>query len=174
LCQEANLVPIVEPEILMDGDHGIERHAEVTERALHAVFEALAFHRVRLEAMLLKPNMVVAGSTCPQQATVEAAAAQTLATMRRGVPAAVPGLVFLSGGQDDIRATEHLNALNKIGRAPWEMSFSFGRALQAPVLRAWGGRPQNSAAGHEALMHRARCNSAARFGQYSADMELLE
>jgi fructose-bisphosphate aldolase class I len=173
LSQEYGLVPIVEPEVLMDGDHSIARHEEVTTRAIQAVFQQLAAQRVRFEGMLLKPNMVVSGSNAAPPATVEEVAARTLACMRRTVPAAVPGLVFLSGGQDDIRATEHLDALNRLGGAPWELSFSFGRALQAPVLRAWAGQPANVAAAREALMHRARCNSAARFGQYSADMELL-
>jgi len=171
LSQEAGLVPIVEPEVLMDGDHDIGRHAEVTQRALRIVFDALADHRVRLEAMLLKPNMVLSGKECPQQADVAEAAEATLRCMRRTVPVAVPGLVFLSGGQSDVRATEHLNAMNQAGAAPWELSFSFGRALQAPALKAWSGRLGNIAAAQQALLHRARCNSAARSGKYSQSME---
>jgi fructose-bisphosphate aldolase class I len=171
LSQEAGLVPIVEPEVLMDGDHDIGRHAEVTQRTLRIVFDALAEHRVRLEAMLLKPNMVLSGQECPQQASVAEAAEATLRCMRRTVPAAVPGLVFLSGGQSDVRATEHLNAMNQHGSAPWELSFSFGRALQAPALKAWAGLPANAAAAQRELLHRAKCNSAARFGKYSRAME---
>src|SRR5262245_37328433 len=171
LSQEAGLVPIVEPEVLMDGDHPIERQAEVTERMLHLVFGALAEQRVRLEAMLLKPNMVVAGKECPQQASVAQAAEASVCVLRRTVPAAVPGLVFLSGGQSDVRATEHLNAMNQAGAAPWELSFSFGRALQAPALSAWAGRPGQVTAAQQQLLHRARCNSAARSGSYSAQME---
>jgi fructose-bisphosphate aldolase class I len=171
LSQEAGLVPIVEPEVLMDGDHPIERHAEVTNRALRLVFDALADQRIRLEAMLLKPNMVLSGKDCRQQASVVDAAAATLHCMKRTVPAAVPGLVFLSGGQSDVRATEHLNAMNQGDTAPWELSFSFGRALQAPALKAWAGLPANAAAAQRELLHRARCNGAARFGKYSATME---
>lgn len=171
LSQEAGLVPIVEPEVLMDGDHTIERHAEVTQRTLQIVFEALAETGVRLEAMLLKPNMVLSGKDCPQQASVAEAAEATLRCMRRTVPAAVPGLVFLSGGQSDVRATEHLNAMNQRNGAPWELSFSFGRALQAPALKAWAGLPANGAAAQQKLLHRARCNGAARCGNYSVAME---
>jgi fructose-bisphosphate aldolase, class I len=171
LSQEAGLVPVVEPEVLMDGRHPIDRHFEVTEAALHEVFAALVEHRVRLEAMLLKPNMVLAGTECSAQASVAEVAEQTLRCLKRGVPAAVPGLVFLSGGQSDVRATEHLNALNQLGRAPWELSFSFGRALQAPALQAWQGKPGNAAAAQQALLHRARCNGAARSGQYTAALE---
>jgi fructose-bisphosphate aldolase, class I len=171
LSQEAGLVPVVEPEVLMDGSHTIARHFEVTEAALHEVFPALIQHRVRLEAMLLKPNMVLAGKDCPTQAGVAEVAEQTMRCLKRGVPAAVPGLVFLSGGQSDVLATEHLNALNQLGRAPWELSFSFGRALQAPALKAWQGKPGNAAAAQQALLHRARCNGAARSGQYTAALE---
>lgn len=171
LSQEAGLVPIVEPEVLMDGDHNIERHAEVTSQALRIVFNALADHRVRLEGMLLKPNMVLSGKECPQQASVTEAADATLRCMMRTVPAAVPGLVFLSGGQSDVRATEHLNAMNRANPAPWELSFSFGRALQAPALKAWAGLPENAAAAQQKLLQRARCNGAARGGKYSSAME---
>lgn len=169
LSQEAGLVPIVEPEVLMDGEHTIERHFEVTEAALQIVFHELFEHRVRLEAMLLKPNMVVSGTDCPQQASVEQAAEMTSRCMSRAVPAAVPGIVFLSGGQSDVRATEHLNALNRIGKAPWELSFSFGRALQAPALKAWAGSAENVRPAQNALHHRARCNSMARFAKYDGE-----
>ena len=171
LSQEAGLVPIVEPEVLMDGEHEIVRHAEVTQRALRFVFDALAEHRVRLEGMLLKPNMVLSGKECPQQASVADAAEATLRCLKRTVPAAVPGVVFLSGGQSDVRATEHLNAMNHGKAAPWELSFSYGRALQAPALKAWAGKPENVASAQKELLHRARCNSAARFGKYSSSME---
>ena len=171
LSQEAGLVPIVEPEVLMDGEHPIERHYEVTELALRALFHALFAHRVHQESLLLKVNMVLSGTTCARQAPVVEVAERTLSCMERTVPAAVPGIVFLSGGQSDLRATEHLDALNRIDRAPWQLSFSFGRALQAPALKAWAGQAGNAAAAQAALLHRARCNSAARFGQYSPDME---
>jgi fructose-bisphosphate aldolase class I len=171
LSQEAGLVPIVEPEVLMDGDHTIERHFEVTERTLKLVFESLFQHRVRLEAMLLKPNMVLASKDCPQQASVALAAEMTLRCLLRTVPAAVPGIVFLSGGQSAVRATEHLNALNKPGHAPWELSFSFGRALQDPALKAWKGAAENVSAAQKALRHRAQCNSAARYGRYVGETE---
>jgi len=173
LSQEAGLVPIVEPEVLMDGDHDISRHAEVTQRTLRIVFDTLAEHRVRLEAMLLKPNMVLSGKECPQQASVAEAAEATLRCMKRTVPVAVPGLVFLSGGQSDARATEHLNAMNSGSAAPWELGFSFGRALQAPALKAWAGQSGNIAAARRALLHRSRCNGAARLGIYSATMEAV-
>ncbi len=171
LSQEAGLVPVVEPEVLMDGAHALERHYEVTELMLRLVFQALFEQRVRLEAMLLKVNMVLSGSTSPQQASVPEVAAATLRCMQRTVPVAVPGIVFLSGGQSDLRATEHLDAMNRIGGVPSQLSFSYGRALQAPALKAWGGKAAQVAAAQQALLKRARCNSAARFGQYSADME---
>lgn len=171
LSQEAGLTPIVEPEVLMDGDHTIARHFEVTEATLKLVFHELHEHRVVLEAMLLKPNMVVSGEDCPQQAKALEGAELTLRCLRRAVPAAVPGVVFLSGGQNDARATEHLNEMNRIGNVPWQLSFSFGRALQAPSLKAWKGDPANVSAGQNALYHRARCNCAARYGKYTAEME---
>ena len=170
-CQEANVVPIVEPEVLMDGAHTIERHFEVTEQTLRSVFDALAEHRVMLEEMLLKPNMVLSGKECPQQASVQEVADATVRCMKRVVPAAVPGLVFLSGGQTDLQATEHLNAMNRIEDLPWQLSFSFGRALQAPVLKAWKGEAAKVAAAQQAFHHRAWCNSKARFGKYTEDME---
>jgi fructose-bisphosphate aldolase, class I len=171
LCQEADLVPIVEPEVLMDGAHTIERHFEVTQQTLESVFHALFEHRVVLEGMLLKPNMVLSGKDCPQQASVQEVADATVRCMKRVVPAAVPGLVFLSGGQTDSQATEHLNAMNHLSDLPWQLSFSFGRALQAPVLKAWKGDSANVAEAQQAFHHRAWCNSKARFGQYTEDME---
>jgi fructose-bisphosphate aldolase class I len=171
LSQEAGLVPIVEPEVLMDGGHPIERHYEVTELALRALFNELFAHRVHQESLLLKVNMVLSGTMCPRQADVAEVAQATWRCIQRTVPTAVPGIVFLSGGQEDIRATEHLDALNRIDRTPWQMSFSYGRALQAPALKAWAGQEKNAAAAQAALLHRARCNSAARFGQYSFEME---
>jgi fructose-bisphosphate aldolase class I len=172
LCQEAGLVPIVEPEVLMEGDHTLERCFEATEATLRAVFEALRAQRVRLEGMLLKPNMVVPGQDCARQASVTDVAAATVACLRRTVPAAVPGVVFLSGGQSDERATAHLNAMNAPGAPhPWALSFSYGRALQAAPLRAWGGDPARVARGQEAFHRRARLTSAAREGRYTPDLE---
>ena len=171
LSQEADLVPIVEPEVLMDGAHTIERHFEVTEQTMEIVFHALSEHRVTLEAMLLKPNMVLSGKDCPQQASVGEVAEATLRCMKRVVPAAIPGLVFLSGGQSDLEATEHLNAMNHLDHVPWELSFSFGRALQSPVLKAWKGDPANVADAQRVFHHRAGCNSKARFGKYTTEME---
>src|SRR6266403_3589336 len=171
LCQEGDLVPIVEPEVLMDGDHTIERYFEVTEQTLRSVFDSLAEHRIVLEGMLLKPNMVLSGKDCPQQASVQEVAEATVRCLKRVVPAAVPGIVFLSGGQTDQQATEHLNAMNRIANLPWQLSFSYGRALQAPVLKAWKGDSAKVAAAQQAFHHRAWCNSKARFGQYTEDME---
>jgi fructose-bisphosphate aldolase class I len=173
LAQEAGLVPIVEPEVLMEGAHTLERCAEVTETTVRAVYAELAAHRVVLEGTLLKPNMVLPGSDCPVQVEDEAIADATLSVMRRVVPAAVPGLVFLSGGQTDEQATSRLNAMNALGPQPWELSFSFGRALQAPVLRAWAGDPANRQAAQAALRHRARLNGHARDGSYRPEMEHL-
>ncbi len=172
LSQEADLVPIVEPEVLMDGAHTIERHFEVTEQTLELVFHALSEQRVTLEAMLLKPNMVLSGKDCPQQASVQEVAEATLRCMKRVVPVAVPGLVFLSGGQSDLEATEHLNAMNHLDHVPWELSFSFGRALQAPVLKAWKGDPAKVAEAQRVFHHRAWCNSKARFDKYITEMEV--
>lgn len=165
--QEAGLVPIVEPEVLMDGDHTIERCDEVTETMLHLLFRELAGHRVVLEGMLLKVNMVLPGEDCPQPASVHEVAEATLRCLRHAVPPAVPGVVFLSGGQEDIPATQHLNAMNQVGNAPWQLSFSFGRALQAAALKAWHG--SDVQAGQRALRHRAECNGAARYGRYSEE-----
>ena len=171
LAQEAGLVPIVEPEVLMDGDHTLARCAEVTEVTLREVFAQLARQHVVLEATLLKPNMVVPGQGCPDEATDDEIAVATISTMRRTVPAAVPGLVFLSGGQTDEQATSRLDAMNRRGPQPWELSFSFGRALQGPVLRAWRGDPGNRTAAQEALRRRATLNGEARRGTYEAAME---
>jgi fructose-bisphosphate aldolase class I len=171
LSQEAGLVPIVEPEVLMDGDHTIQRCYEATVATLAGVFEALRRHRVRLEGMLLKPNMVVSGSDCAEQAGVDEVAEATLGCLRETVPAAVPGIVFLSGGQSDEAATAHLNAINRLEPQPWQLSFSYGRALQAPVLEAWKGEPGNGPAAQRAFLHRARLNGAARTGDYRAEME---
>ena len=171
LCQEANIVPIVEPEVLMDGTHTIERSFEVTSAVLDALYQELYDQRVVLEGTLLKPNMVLSGYSCSTQASVEDVAAATVKCFREQVPAAVPGIVFLSGGQSDEAATAHLNAMNKLGPLPWELSFSYGRALQAPALKAWKGAVANVEAGAAAFLHRAKCNSAARSGSYTAEME---
>jgi fructose-bisphosphate aldolase, class I len=171
LSQEAGLVPIVEPEVLMDGEHDIERSYSVTSRTLQAVFTELYDQRVGREGMLLKPNMVLSGYDCPEQANVRTAAEMTIKCLQNTVPAAVPGIVFLSGGQSDEAATAHLSAMNALGPHPWELSFSYGRALQAPALKAWGGDAANADQAQKAFHFRARLNSAARFGSYSEEME---
>jgi len=172
LSQEAGLVPIVEPEVLMDGDHGMARCTEVTEAALNALYRELHAQRVLLEGSLLKPNMVLPGADHQTPASVEEVAAATVRVLRRCVPAAVPGIVFLSGGQSDVDATAHLNAMNAIAEAhPWQLSFSYGRALQASPLKSWAGKADNIDAAKDAFYTRARLNSAARYGRYSADME---
>jgi len=168
LCQEAGLVPIVEPEVLMDGDHDIDDCEIVTEEALHTVFAELALQDVLLEGMLLKPNMVISGAGCAEQAGVEEVAERTLRCLLRNVPAAMPGIVFLSGGQSDEVATRHLDAMNKLAAVkPWKLSFSYGRALQAAPLKAWGGKAENEAAAQAALMERAKANGAATLGKYA-------
>jgi fructose-bisphosphate aldolase class I len=173
LCQEQHLAPIVEPEVLMDGSHTIERCEEVTGVVLNAVFQALLEQRVLLESMLLKPNMVIAGKDCPRQASVHEVATATLRCLRRHVPAAVPGIVFLSGGQEERLATAHLNAINRLpDPKPWKISFSYGRALQDSALEAWHGREENIQAGQQALYHRAHCNGAASLGNYTDEMEV--
>ena len=173
LCQEQGLVPIVEPEVLMDGDHTLATCARVTEEVLHAVFHALHRQRVALECMLLKPNMVVPGAACPEQVAPEQVAQATLACLRRTVPAAVPGIYFLSGGQDEVTATANLNAMNaRPEKQPWVLSFSYGRALQAPALKAWRGESANKTLAQQALSQRARLNGAAREGKYAAAMEI--
>jgi fructose-bisphosphate aldolase class I len=172
LCQEQELVPIVEPEVLMDGGHTIERCEDVTGGVLHAVFDALFEQGVTLEGTLLKPNMVIAGKECARQASVEQVATATLRCLRRHVPAAVPGIVFLSGGQSARLATVHLNAINRLPEPkPWKISFSYGRALQDPALAAWRGLDVNLPAGQSALIRRARANSAASVGKYRDEME---
>jgi fructose-bisphosphate aldolase class I len=171
LCQEAGLVPMVEPEILMDGDHSIDVHAAATERTLSAVYDELFAHRVDLPGTILKTNMALSGKSASTQADVREVAETTLRVLYATVPPAVPGIAFLSGGQDDVPATAHLDAMNRMGPHPWALSFSYGRALQAPALKAWGGTAENVDAGQRALLHRARCNGAARDGTYSADME---
>ncbi len=171
LTQEAGMVPIVEPEVMMTGSHTIERCYEVSVQTLLALFRQMQAHDVVLEGSLLKTNMVLSGQDCPTQAGVEDVARETIRCFRTTVPTAVPGIVFLSGGQDDVPATVHLNEMNRIGPHPWEISFSYGRALQAPAIKAWKGDPSNVEAGQQALLHRARCNGAARFGKYSKDLE---
>ncbi len=171
LCQEAGIVPIVEPEVMMDGDHNIDECYAVTETTLKTVFDELYKQRVVLEQMLLKPNMVISGKDCPEQAGIEEVATKTLYCFEQTVPAAVPGIVFLSGGQSEQQATEHLNAMNKMGKFPWEISYSFGRALQASALATWQGKPENVEAAQAAFLHRAKLTSAARDGEYSSDME---
>ena len=171
LCQEAGIVPIVEPEVLMDGEHPIDRSEEVTAAALRAVFAQLAEQRVLLEGIVLKPNMLLSGYDCPEQAGVEEVAERTLECFRRVVPAAVPGIAFLSGGQSDELAAAHLNAMNTTGGAPWELTFSYGRALVAAQLKVWAGDGSTLAEAQAALLHRARCNGAARRGEYSESME---
>ena len=172
LCQEQSIVPIVEPEVLMDGSHTIERCEEVTSSVLHAVFYALFEQCIRLEGMLLKPNMVISGKECSRKASVEEVAAATLRCLSRHVPAAVPGIVFLSGGQSDVLATAHLNAINKLDLLkPWKISYSYGRALQDPAIEAWHGKPQNLKGGQQAFYFRAKCNSASALGKYTSAME---
>ena len=171
LCQQCDLVPIVEPEVLMDGDHNINRCGEVTEATLNRVFFELNAHRVVLENILLKPNMILPGKGCPQQASSEEIAETTVTIFRRVVPAAVPGIVFLSGGLSAEEATANLNALNAMGTHPWQLSFSFGRALQAPVLETWAGETEMVTEAQRRFYQRARLNAAARRGQYSLEME---
>jgi fructose-bisphosphate aldolase, class I len=171
LCQEASIVPIVEPEVLMDGTHTIERSFDVTSAVLEGVFGSLYDQRIAYEGMLLKPNMVLTGYDSPKQVSDEEIADATVHCFRRVVPAAVPGIVFLSGGQSDEEATSRLNAMNRIGPHPWELSFSYGRALQQAALKAWKGDDANREAAQRAYYHRAKMNSLARFGKYSPDME---
>lgn len=171
VCQEHDVVPIVEPEVLIDGDHTLARCAEVTHAVLREVFRALERHRVTLEHILLKPSMVVPGKAHALQATSDEVAKQTIGVLRRAVPAAVPSINFLSGGQSPVEATANLDALNRLGEQPWFLSFSYGRALQDPALQAWQGRPANARQAQEALLKRARLNAAASQGTYSAAME---
>lgn len=174
LCQELDIVPIVEPEVLMDGAHDIERCEVATSMALEEVFTELDAHRVLFEGMLLKPNMVIPGMKCTRQESVQRVAEATIRCMTRYVPAAVPGIVFLSGGQSAQDATDHLNAINMMGPHPWEISFSYGRALQAPVLAAWKGQEDNLAAAQKTFFKRCMLNGLARDGKYARAMETEE
>src|ERR1041384_2552455 len=171
LCQEGGIVPIVEPEVLLDGAHTIERCQEVTEQTLKITFTELFQQRVALGGMILKPSMVVPGKDCPRRASVEEVAERTIRCLKRTVPAAVPGIAFLSGGQSPEEATEHLNAMNAMGPHPWEVTFSYARALQDPALKAWKGETANVANAQKIFYHRVKCNGAARFGKYNRDME---
>jgi len=171
LCQEANIVPIVEPEVLMDGDHTIERCEEVTDAVLETVFNQLFTHRIHLEGMVLKPNMVIAGKKCAQRASPEMVAQATVRCLKRHVPSAVPGIAFLSGGQSETEATHHLDLMNKIGGVPWALTFSYGRALQESTIKAWGGKAASVVAAQQALLKRARLNGLAQLGQYQPALE---
>jgi fructose-bisphosphate aldolase class I len=171
LCQDEGIVPIVEPEVLMDGDHDIDRCFQVTEWTLKRVFEQLYDQRVALEGMVLKPNMVVPGKKCPRRATVDEVADKTLRVLKACVPAAVPGIAFLSGGQSDGDATAHLDAMNKAGALPWRVTFSYGRALQAAPQHAWAGKSENVAAAQRAFAHRAMMNGLAALGQWKSELE---
>ena len=171
LCEEEDIVPIVEPEVLMDGGHDIERCATVTEWVLKTVFEQLYYQKVELEGMVLKPNMVVPGMKSPKQASVAEVAEKTVRVLKACVPAAIPGIAFLSGGQSDEDATAHLDAIHKLGPLPWPVTFSYGRALQAAAQHAWSGKPENVPAGQRAFSHRARMNALAARGQWKADLE---
>ena len=171
LCQAAQIVPIVEPEVLMDGDHDIDRCYEVTQRVLNRTFQELRVQRVALEGMILKPNMAISGKKCPKQASVQEVAEKTIRLLKSCVPAAVPGIAFLSGGQSDQEATAHLDAMNKIGHLPWKLTFSYGRALQAAPQQAWSGKPDNVPAGQRAFSHRARMNGLASTGNWEAGLE---
>src|SRR5450631_725922 len=171
LCQAAQIVPIVEPEVLMDGDHDIDRCYDVTQRVLNKTFQELRVQRVALEGMILKPNMVVSGKKNAKQASIEEVAGKTIRLLKACVPAAVPGIAFLSGGQSDEDATAHLDAINRIGALPWNVTFSYGRALQAAPQQAWRGKAENVAAGQQTFAHRARMNSLASKGEWKADLE---
>jgi fructose-bisphosphate aldolase class I len=171
LCQEEEIVPIVEPEVLMDGDHDVDRCEMITEWVLKTVYEELYYGRVKLEGTVLKPNMVVPGKKCAKRASVEEVAEKTVRVLKSCVPAAVPGIAFLSGGQSDEEATAHLDAINRIGGLPWRLTFSYGRALQAAPQKAWSGKTENVAAAQRAFSHRARMNGLATLGQWKADLE---
>jgi fructose-bisphosphate aldolase class I len=171
LCQAAQIVPIVEPEVLMDGDNDIDRCYEVTQRVLNKTFQELRMQRVEFEGMVLKPNMAVSGKKCPKQASVEEVAEKTVRLLKACVPAAVPGIAFLSGGQSDEEATAHLNAMNRLGPLPWPLTFSYGRALQAAPQKAWAGKAENVAAGQRAFTHRARMNALASKGEWASELE---
>ncbi len=171
ICVEGGLVPIVEPEVLMDGAHDIDRCAEVTEWVLKEVYQELFYNKVVLEQTVLKPNMVISGKTCPKQASREEVAEKTVKILKRAVPTAVPGIAFLSGGQSDEDATAHLHLMNAMGGLPWNLSFSYGRALQAAPLKAWGGKSENVAAGQRAFAHRAKMNGLAAKGAWAKSLE---
>ena len=171
LCQAHQIVPIVEPEVLMDGAHDIDRCDEVTRLTLRTVFDELFEQRVALEGMVLKPNMVICGKGCGKRSSVEEVAHRTIAALKATVPSAVPGIAYLSGGQSDEEATAHLDAMNKIGGFPWKMTFSYGRALQAAPQKAWSGKPENVAAAQRAFCHRARMNGLASLGQWEGSLE---
>ncbi|MBR0755944.1 fructose-bisphosphate aldolase class I [Bradyrhizobium jicamae] len=171
LCQAAQIVPIVEPEVLMDGDHDIDRCYEVSQRVLNRTFQELRVQRVALEGMILKPNMAISGKKCAKQASVQEVAEKTIRLLRSCVPAAVPGIAFLSGGQSDEEATAHLDAMNKIGGLPWKLTFSYGRALQAAPQKAWSGKVENVVAGQQAFAHRAKMNGLASTGKWDAGLE---
>jgi fructose-bisphosphate aldolase class I len=171
LCQAAQIVPIVEPEVLMDGDHDIDRCEAITQHVLDATFRELRLQRIALEGMILKPNMIIPGRKCRKQASVEEVAARTIRLLKACVPAAVPGIAFLSGGQSDEEATAHLDAMNRIGGLPWHLTFSYGRALQAAPQKAWSGKAENIGAGQRAFTHRAQMNSLASKGEWKADLE---
>jgi fructose-bisphosphate aldolase, class I len=171
LCQAAQIVPIVEPEVLMDGDHDIDRCYDVTQRVLNKTFQELRVQRVELEGMILKPNMAISGKKCPKQASVAEVAEKTVRMLKACVPAAVPGIAFLSGGQSDEEATAHLDAMNKIGNLPWRLTFSYGRALQAAPQKAWSGKSENVAAGQRAFTHRAHMNGLASKGGWESGLE---
>jgi fructose-bisphosphate aldolase class I len=171
LCQQAQIVPIVEPEVLMDGDHDIDRCYEVTQRVLNKTFQELRVQRVAFEGMILKPNMAISGKKAKTRAGVEEVAEKTIRLLKSCVPAAVPGIAFLSGGQSDEEATAHLDAMNRIGGLPWKLTFSYGRALQAAPQKAWSGKAENVSAGQQAFTHRAMMNSLASKGEWKADLE---
>lgn len=171
LCQEQEIVPIVEPEVLMDGGHSIERCEEVTDAVLEAVFDQLFQHRIYLEGIVLKPNMVISGKKAANRASPEQVAEATVRCLKRRVPAAVPGIAFLSGGQSPTEATLHLSLMNKLGPLPWNLTFSYGRALQETALKAWGGNPANFDAGQKEFLKRAKLNGLATTGKYTAAME---
>jgi fructose-bisphosphate aldolase, class I len=171
ICQQGGIVPMVEPEVLMDGAHTIDRCMQATEWALKETFQQLYYAGVQLEGIILKPNMVISGKKCPTQAGREEVAEKTLKVLKRCVPAAVPGIAFLSGGQSSQDATAHLHHMNAAGPLPWKLTFSYGRALQADALKAWGGKPENVAAGQRAFAHRARMNALAAAGRWSDEQE---
>lgn len=171
LCQASQIVPIVEPEVLMDGDHGIDRCYEVTEFVLKETFQQLYYQKVALEGIVLKPNMAISGKKCAKRAGVQEVAEKTVRMLKNCVPGAVPGIAFLSGGQSDEEATAHLDAMNRIGGLPWKLTFSYGRALQAAPQKAWGGKAGNVAAAQRAFLHRAQMNGLASLGQWKSDLE---